>query len=282
MKKFALVTGASSGLGLSAIGPLIENGYMVLATVRNEPDAHQLTKSYPQNCKAILMDVQYTTSVKTAFTQIEDLVGQTGLQVLVNNAGIAVAGPLEHLPIAEFQRQLDVNLTGVLRTTQAFLPLLRRSKEKARIIQISSVSGLFASAFLGAYAASKFGLEGMSDALRRELAIWGIKVIILEPGPIKTRIWGKSLSIAHAYENTAYGPILKKADEAIIRIEEKALPTRRFSQVLVKAVLSSSPRKRYIIHKYPILIRFIAHFIPSSWIDYFVVRRLKKIHEASR
>jgi NAD(P)-dependent dehydrogenase (short-subunit alcohol dehydrogenase family) len=177
----ALVTGASSGIGAACALRLAESGWRVFAGVRREGDA-------PAGTEEILLDVTDTDQIAGAAERIAEL------DALVNNAGIAIAMPLEFLPLDELRRQLDVNVTGQIAVTQAFLPQLRRSR--GRIVFVGSIAGRSALPFLGAYAASKHALEAIADTLRIELGPFGIMVSIVEPGTIKTPIWTKSAALA--------------------------------------------------------------------------------------
>jgi NAD(P)-dependent dehydrogenase (short-subunit alcohol dehydrogenase family) len=190
-KGYAVVTGASSGIGETSAQHLASLGFNVFAGVRNDADAERVAGGRIEPLK---IDVTDQASVDAAAAQVAEATGKVGLAALVNNAGIAVAGPLEYIDIDDFQRQMDVNVTGVLRATQAFLPLIRLAR--GRIVNISSIGGRVAIPLVGPYAASKFAVEGMSDSLRRELRPWGIHVALIEPGAVATPIWEKGVSDA--------------------------------------------------------------------------------------
>ena len=209
-----VVTGASTGIGFAACQVLIRRGFRVFGSVRTPADADRLREKLGTNYVPILFDVTDPSSVKQAATAVREAAGEERLFGLVNNAGIAVAGPLAYLPLERFRLQIEVNLLGVHTVTQAFLPLLgtepSRLGEPGRIVNISSVSGRLAVPFLGAYAASKFGLEGYSDSLRRELMLFGIKVILIEPGAVVTPIWEKAEGIViEQFPNTPYDRSLR-------------------------------------------------------------------------
>ena len=196
MAKNVVITGVSWGIGRASLDILHENGYHIFGSVRNQADADKLSIIYPDRFTPLQFDVQNHNEVikasKVVFEQCETLEG------LINNAGIAVPGPLEHLSENQFEKQLDINVKSIRRITNLFLPLigakLNHSKPPGRIINISSVSGLFNSPFNGAYSISKHTLESMTDIYRRELRQYDIKVIAIEPGPIKTEIWKKNLN----------------------------------------------------------------------------------------
>jgi NAD(P)-dependent dehydrogenase (short-subunit alcohol dehydrogenase family) len=177
----ALVTGASSGIGAACALRLVRSGWRVFAGVRRSGDA-------PVGTEEILLDVTDDEQVGAAAARVD------ALDALVNNAGIAIAIPLEFIPLDELRRQLDVNVVGQVAVTQAFLPQLRRSR--GRIVFVGSIAGRSALPFLGAYAASKHALEAIADALRLELRPFGVDVSIVEPGTIKTPIWARSAELA--------------------------------------------------------------------------------------
>ena len=168
--------------------------------------------------EALILDVTQSEQVDIAYNHINSQNGE--LDLLFNNAGIATAGPCEFLPIEDFRWQLEVNVVAQLAITQKMLPLLRRSRD-ARIVFTSSISGFFAKPLIGAYVASKFALEGMADSLRMELAPWDIKVVLLQPGSIKTPIWEKSLKESEQLEKKM-GPQAMEHYGDLIRVIKKS------------------------------------------------------------
>ena len=184
----ALVTGASSGIGAACALRLASGGWRVFAAVRRKGDA-------PRSAEEVLLDVTDDDAIAAASERIGEL------DALVNNAGIAIALPLEFIPLEELRRQLEVNVIGQVAVTQAFLPQLRRSR--GRIVFVGSIAGKSALPFLGAYAASKHALEALADTLRVELRPFGIAVSLVEPGTIRTPIWKKSAELADSLANDA-------------------------------------------------------------------------------
>jgi NAD(P)-dependent dehydrogenase (short-subunit alcohol dehydrogenase family) len=180
-KRTVLVTGASSGIGEASAVRLARAGWRVLAGVRKAGDA-------PAGTEEVLLDITNGGQVGAVADGVEELHG------LVNNAGIALAAPLEFLPLDELRRQLEINVTGQVAVTQALLPALRRAR--GRIVFMGSIAGRSSLPFLAPYAASKHALEAVADALRIELGPWGIGVTIVEPGTIKTPIWARSAAVA--------------------------------------------------------------------------------------
>ena len=185
-KKSVVITGASTGIGWGISKVLMARNFQVFGTVRKPADAARLQREFGSDFFPLLLDVTDESAVRSAAAQVMDRLGRATLAGLVNNAGIAVAGPLLYLPLAAYRHQLEVNLVAPLLVTQVFAPLLgtdrTRQGQPGRIVNISSVGGKFGVPFLGAYVASKHGLEGMSESLRRELLLYGIDVIVIGPG----------------------------------------------------------------------------------------------------
>mgnify|MGYP005697055481 FL=1 len=175
---------------------------------------------------------------------------------------------------------MDVNLKSVRRITNTFLPLLGATTDfkgaPGRIINISSVSGLFSSPFNGPYSISKHALESMTDVYRRELRRYGIKVMAIEPGPIKTKIWGKNLNSMAQFADTDYYDILQKADKMIENTEKNALPVARTSNVILKCITKKHPKTRYIVHKNAFVFKIVANYLPDKLVDWFIQRSLSK------
>ncbi|HFH3310212.1 SDR family NAD(P)-dependent oxidoreductase, partial [Pseudomonas aeruginosa] len=192
--RHVLITGASSGLGRETALHLAEQGFQVIAGVRRQEDGERLANACPSGrISTLLIDVTDEESIGRAAAQVAEKVGDTGLWGLVNNAGICISAPLECVSSDLLRRQLEVNLIGQLAVTRAILPLLRRGGA-ARLVNVTSGLGSVAIPYLGAYSAAQFAKEGVSDALRRELAPMGIQVSVVSPGAIWTPIWGKIAS----------------------------------------------------------------------------------------
>jgi len=276
MVKNIVITGVSSGIGGASLDLLYEKGYHIFGSVRNQADADKLSKIYPDRFTPLLFDVQNHDEVvrasKIVFEHCETLAG------LINNAGIAIPGPLEHLSEQQFEKQLDVNVKSIRRITNLFLPLLGTkpgsAKQPGRIINISSVSGLFNSPFNGAYSISKHALESMTDIYRRELRRYGIKVIAIEPGPIKTEIWKKNLNKMDEFKDSDYYEVLQKADKIIENAERNALPVENVSRLVAKCLTVSRPKTRYIVHKNKFAFRLMAYYLPDKITDWLVHKTL--------
>ena len=222
--KQVVITGVSTRIGYASTKVLIDRGFRVFGSVRREVDADRLQREFGDKFVPLLFDVTDEAAVQLAADKVGRHLGTSTLDGLVNNAGIEVSGPLAYLPVDQFRQQLEVNLIGPLIVAKAFLPLLgsdlARKGKPGRIVNISSTSGKIAGPFTGAYAASKFGLEGFSESLRRELILFGIDVIIIRPGAVVTPIWQKAeAGVTERFRNTPFVEALTKfeqysADEA--------------------------------------------------------------------
>lgn len=275
MKKF-VVTGVSTGIGRALTRRLIADGAHVFGSVRHEQDADALRAEFGIRCSPLVFDVTDGTALQQATQQVKQALNGTTLDGLVANAGIAAGGPLMHMPVEQFRQQMDVNVAGVLRTTQAFVPLLRApaTSKSGRIIVMGSVSGKYALPFMGGYCASKFALEGLSDALRRELRLFGIRVVLIEPGAVKTPIWGKGQGDTSIYATTEYGPSLKKFGELVAKLVNAGLSPESVADTVVRALQSSNPKARYAIPNNVVSGWLLPRFLPTSWFDGLVAGQL--------
>ena len=259
-KPAVLITGASSGIGRETAKYLVRRGFRVFAGARKKDEGN------------IVIDVTDPESVAAAAAAVTAEVGDRGLAGLVNNAGIAVPGPLEFVPIADFERQFDVNVTGQLRVIQAMLPLLR--KARGRIVNISSIAGRSAMPAMGSYSASKFAFEAMSDSLRLELRPWGIEVALIEPGPIQSEIWSKAASLQFSPQAEELYPRLLVAGRKVLeRAARTALPAERVSRDIHHALTARRPKTRYLINNGSHL-RIALEHLPTRLRDWNIARAL--------
>ncbi len=245
-----LITGAAKGIGQATALHLDKQGYTVLAGVRSTADAASLKQVASPRLHTLQLDITNAAQLAGLHDTVAAIVGDGGLDGLVNNAGVAVAAPLEFVPIDEFRRQIEVNLIAQLAVTQAVLPLLRQAK--GRIINVSSIGGRIAGPMLGAYHASKFALEALTDSLRQELAPWGIKVVSIEPGAIATPIWDSGTQTADRLQaqmspqaQTYYATAFEWARNFAKTSSEKGLPPERVAEVITTALTAVQPRTRY-------------------------------------
>jgi NAD(P)-dependent dehydrogenase (short-subunit alcohol dehydrogenase family) len=250
-----VVTGTSTGIGWGTAKVLIAHGFRVFGSVR-KADAARLAAEFGDRFVPLLFDVTDEAAVKAAAAQVRTELAGEKLAGLVNNAGVAVAGPLLELPIEEFRHQIDVNLTGVVITTQAFTPLVGTDRtlkgDPGRIVNISSVGGKNAVPFLAPYAASKFALEGLSESLRRELLPFGIDVIVIAPGAVATPIWNKAEQIdVTPYLNTPYATALERMRAYMLTLGKDGLPPERIGQAVLHALTAAKPKVRTTVTPRP-------------------------------
>ncbi len=270
-EKTAFITGTSTGIGAATAELLCSKGWKVYGTVRKISDAKDLTSKYNDRFEAVVYDVRDVESL-TALTEkiILDL-GDRGLDLLVNNAGIAVAGPLEEISNEDFEMQLDVNVKAVFRITNAFIPALIKNGH-SNIINIGSISGLFTSPFLGAYSISKFAVESMSDTYRRELLPFGVDVFCLEPGPIITPIWKKTANAFDKFAHSRYAPFLPKIADLSKKSVKKAKPVSEVIAVIDQIIQQKANKPRYVIAANKLFYNFFRHLLTDRFID----RQIKK------
>ena len=243
-----LVTGAARGIGHACARELDARGFRVFAGIRRAADGAALRAASDGRIVPILCDVTDSGSVAAAVRAVADTVGPTGLWGLVNNAGAVYAGPLEFLPIDALREQFEVNVFGLMALTQACLPLLRTAR--GRVVNVSSVNGRLVSPFSGAYAASKFALEALSDGLRMEVSRAGVHVVVVQPGAVHTSIWSRSRDRAAALAarypaegQRYYGRVLERLAE--VRAPDRAIPAERVAAVVARALTRRRPRTRY-------------------------------------
>jgi len=276
--KAVVVTGASTGIGAACVNLLIKKGYLVFTAVRKEADAAKIAAQHGAAIVPLLFDVTDASAIADAAKIVEARLGGETLAGLVNNAGVAVPGPLLLLPIEDFRRQLEVNLVGQLRVIQAFAPLLGAGPERpgapGRIVNMSSVAGRFATPFLGAYNASKFGLEGMSDALRRELMVYGVDVVLIEPGMIATPIWDKAEETNQAmFAHTAYAAPARRMLHWLVEAGRRAPGPEIVAEAVLRALTAPRPPVRMpVVHnRFSYTLRGL---LPSRLLDWLTARRL--------
>ena len=277
--KNIVVTGVSSGIGLSIAELFLKQGFRVFGSVRKEADAVRLKASLGAHFIPLLFDVTDAKAVREAADFVKNTVGTEGVTLLVNNAGVAVTGPLQHIDNDEFIQQFNINVFGVQRVTQAFLPLLgatlSQDVPKGKIIQISSISALIGQPFVGPYCASKAALESYNDALRRELNMFGVQVVSVQPGPVKTPIWDKARANTNLYPETEYADLMKIAQLSIDASEKKGVAVERVAQLVFDIYVKKNPKPRYMISYNNFAIKFAA-FLPARWLDKIVASQLKK------
>ena len=279
-----VITGASTGIGWASAKLLLERGFRVFGSVRKQADADRLKGEFGANFTPLLFDVTNEAAVLAAAREVRAALNGETLTGLVNNAGIAVAGPVLELAVDEFRRQMDVNVIGPIIATQAFGPLLGSDPQlkgpKGRIVMISSVAGRSGNPLTPAYSASKHAIEGLSESLRREMMLFGIDVIIVAPGAVKTPIWAKSVDVdISGYRNSPYFPALEKARAFTKHLSEIGLPPERIAETIANALTTAHPRVRYQITPDP-MRHLITAILPKRMVDKIIAKRLGLIPPA--
>jgi NAD(P)-dependent dehydrogenase (short-subunit alcohol dehydrogenase family) len=273
-----VITGVSTGIGRATAKLLLERGFRVFGSVRKLADADRLKSEFGANYTPLLLDVTDEAAVLSAAREVRAALNGETLTGLVNNAGIAVAGPLLELAIDQFRRQMDINVIGPIISTQAFGPLLGSDPSlkgpKGRIVMISSVAGKNGNPLGSAYSASKHAIEGLSESLRREMMPFGIDVIIVAPGAVKTPIWSKAGDVEiSAYKNSPYAPALEKVRQFTRHLSEIGLPPEKIAEVIADALTLASPKVRYQITPDP-MRHLITGVLPKRMVDKIIARRL--------
>jgi NAD(P)-dependent dehydrogenase (short-subunit alcohol dehydrogenase family) len=274
-----VVTGVSTGIGWGITKVLIQRGFRVFGSVRKTQDAERLSTEFGSSIVPLIFDVTDEPEVQVAARQVREHLNGESLFGLVNNAGIAVPAPLIHIPTDDFRHQLEVNLVSVLIVTKAFVALLgvdRSLKGRpGRIINISSVGGKNGGPFLGPYAASKHGLEGFSESLRRELMLYGIDVIVIGPGSVATPIWDKAEQAdISMYGGTDYVEAARRVQKYMINDGRKGYPPEKVGEVVYQALTTQTPRVRYSVIPGSSFRRIIQMLLPKRVVDRIIARNL--------
>jgi len=273
-----VITGASTGIGWATARLLLDRGFLVFGSVRKQADADRLRGEFGVNFTPLLFDITDEVAVLAAAREVRAALNGETLTGLVNNAGIAVAGPVLELAADEFRHQMDVNVIGPIIATQAFGPLLGSDPSlkgpKGRIVMISSVAGKSGNPLTAAYSASKHAIEGLSESLRREMMLFGIDVIIVAPGAVKTPIWSKAEQIdISAYKNSPFFPALERIRKFMLKLGETGLPAEKIAEAIAEALTAANPRVRYQLTPDP-MRHLITSILPKRTVDKIIARRL--------
>jgi NAD(P)-dependent dehydrogenase (short-subunit alcohol dehydrogenase family) len=263
----ALVTGAARGIGRATTLRLAGRGWDVIGGVRRAEDGESLARAVPGRITPVALDITDEDQVAA----LDGVVPAT-LDAVVNNAGVVVGGPIEAVSLAELRRQLEVNVVGQAAVTQAMLPRLRESR--GRLVFVSSVSGLVATPMSGPYNASKFALEGMADALRMELAPWGIRVVLVEPAQTDTDLWRRAddelndaVAALSAQHRELYAKHIAGFRKSIPRSQRMAAPVDGVAATIEKALTARRPRARYVVGASARVQAFLARLTPTGVLD---------------
>lgn len=269
--KAAVVTGVSSGIGNATARELLERGYRVFGSVRREADALPLASAFPDMFVPLVFDVTDEAAVAAAARIVSEKIGNAYLSGLVNNAGIGISGPVLLQPMDEIRKHFDINVFGPISVVRAFAGMLggdeHRTGPKGRIVNITSIAGKFVGPFFGAYAGSKHALEAYTDAMRRELMLYGIDVVAVGPGGVDTPITDKGEAHMGAYSGTDFGAAIHATEtELIARIRDGYTPDF-IGRAVADILTVKSPKVRYALVKSKLRDWTIPMSLPKRIVD---------------
>lgn len=274
--RHVLITGTSSGIGYHLAETLLNQGYVVWAGLRSPQILTNLQEKFPSKLHVLKLDVTLSSDIDQAWRRISTDPSIEEFS-LINNAGIAVGNPFESLPVEEWRRLFDVNVFGLIEITKKFLPLLRRTK--GRVINMGSISGRVAAPFLGPYCASKFAVRAITDTLRREMLSLGVHVCLIEPGPVDTPIWDKSVNKSQELSKglsedmkEVYGESLNALRTGVEAASASAVPVKRVSEKVLHALTSRQPKAYYLVGKDIRMTAFLVKYLPVSLLDRIIVK----------
>lgn len=277
-ERSVVITGVSTGIGLGTARVLVRAGFQVFGSVRRAADGARVREELGARFTPLQLDVTDAAALRAAARQVEAALGSATLAGLVNNAGVALPGPLLHQPVGEVEEQLRVNVLGPLLAIQAFAPLLgvdrTRGGPPGRIVNVGSVAGRMAAPFLGGYAASKHALEGMSESLRCELMPWGIEVLVVAPGAVVTPIWKKGASDPDRYAATDYAEALRRFLRHALREGKNGLTAEAIGEVVREALTAARPRLRYAPVPDKLRNWTLPRLLPRRLVDRYIARGL--------
>lgn len=273
-----VITGASTGIGFSAARVLVDKGFRVFGSVRKDADAARLVKELGANFVPLLFDVTDEAAVRAAARKVRESLNGERLAGLVNNAGIAVAGPSLEIPLDDYRRQMEINVIGPISVTRAFAPLLGMDADlkgpPGRIVMISSVSGKNGNPLIAPYSMSKHALEAFSESLRRELLLFGIDVIIIGPAAVKTPIWDKARDVdVSVYSSSPYYKALQTLRSYMMQLSETGLPVERLGELVHEVLTVSRPKVRYAVSNQPVQLAMMS-ILPKRMLDRVIGKRL--------
>jgi len=280
MKKYLLITGVSSGIGFGCARHFTQKGYHVFGSVRKQADADRCQQELGERFTPLIFDVRDTEAMHKAAESVLKALNGQNLTALINNAGIAISGPLQYVKEENVQAQFDINVVGLIKATQTFLPLLGgrvdNTSPPGRLINISSVASQITTPMQITYCASKYAVESITDGWRRELALYGIKVISIRPGPIESDIWQKAREDDLDLTGTRYEQIWKYKDRRIESAEAEAIPVKYVAKAVEKAITKKRPRLRYLVYSKPLLYTLVK-LLPDRIVDRIFASQLKKM-----
>jgi NAD(P)-dependent dehydrogenase (short-subunit alcohol dehydrogenase family) len=275
-----VVTGVSSGIGYATAKFATEKCVRVFGSVSNVEDADRLRRELGSAYEPLIFDVRDEAAVRAEAARVNALLSGRTLLGLVNNAGISIPGPLALQPLEEIRRQIEINLVSAFIVTQTFLPCLGLNRslqgDAGRIVNISSLGGKIGQPFGAAYSASKYGIEGFSESLRRELRLCGIKVIVVGPAAVKTRIWEKAEPFLGRYAGTQFGEAFDAALRTMLSLERFGMEPRDAAELIWHALTTKRPKLRYSPARHPILQQLVIRALPRRVLDWAFERLLRR------
>ena len=277
--KIVVITGVSTGIGYSSAKILCGSGYRVFGSVRKQEDAEKVTSEFGANFTPLIFDVTDSKGIQENAEIVKsELLPGEALAGLVNNAGVAMGGPINLIDTDVFRQQFEVNFFGLIEVTKTFLPMLgavKNSMQQGKIINISSVSGRRAHPFVAPYTASKFAVEAFSDALRREMLLYGVDVILIEPGPIKTAIWDKVPDLDdNEFTGTDYEHSLRKFYKMFIEMGKKGFDADIIGNRVKEILQDPSPKTRHVITPNRFINFTLPGILPDRMFDKLVGKGL--------
>ncbi len=273
-----VITGTSTGIGHATAKVLLARGFRVFGSVRKQGDADRLKAEFGANFTPLVFDVTDEGAVAAAAREVRGALGGETLAGLVNNAGVAVAGPALELSIDEFRSQMEINVIGPVIVTQAFGPVLGADRSlkgaPGRIVMISSVAGQHGNPLMAPYAMSKHAIEGFSESLRRELALYGIEVVVIGPGAVKTPIWQKAEQVdVNRFSNSPYLPALERLRAFMLSLGANGLDAGQVGELVCTALTTPKPKVRYAIVPNPGQM-LLQRLLPKRVVDGIIEKRL--------
>jgi NAD(P)-dependent dehydrogenase (short-subunit alcohol dehydrogenase family) len=278
--KDVVVTGVSTGIGWGTTKVLVSKGFRVFGSVRKQADADRLEREFGNGFVPLMMDITDADAVHQAAQKVGSMIGDRNLVGLVNNAGAVVSGPLLYLRPSEYRRQLEINMISPLVVIQAFAPFLGTDKKRqgpaGRIVNISSTGAKVSIPLIGAYSASKAGLEGMSDALRQELMLFGIGVVIIEPGTVNTAMYDKGeKEDLSEFKQTEYWASVQKFQKYIVtEARANGLPPERLGEAVHLALSTAKPKTRYAVVPKRFKNWILPRLLPARMLDAVLAKQL--------
>jgi short-subunit dehydrogenase len=272
-KQTILITGATAGIGRHAALTLAEQGNRVIATGRNQEALRALREESRGSIETVELDVTRSESIDAASREVQRLTDGGGLDALVNNAGYGMAAPLIETTERDLRAQFETNVFGLMAVTRAFVPQMQR-RGRGRVINVSSVGGRVTFPFFGAYNATKYAVESLSDALRRELEPFGLQVALVEPGPIRTEFSGKSMDYVAKYRDPSspYASVYANAERVRQRTDAQAAGPEAVTHAIVHAVSARRARVRYVVPFSSRVMLFVFQLLPTRWVDALMQR----------